>query len=412
MLEIGSYPTSAVNALSVGNDTITYVWPGSNVKVTLYENDLPGTGPAGNWMPVITSRSVVSDFDRKTSAIRVEAKTGCTNFPGFKQCVVWADIDFSGNCDVVDVGFSVTYEKILGLSVGNDTISSLICNGSSAVVLWEHAGFRGSSLFSGAGASLSFVGWPFNDKTSSFVVQSDSAACPIPNGLCGDNGYCERQSAGCGETFGVCKLKPTSCPPTILPGPAGATAGPTRTIASATPRASPGCSDGRLHRSERLPVDAAVTGHQLLPSGHSVVSTAWPAAPASNRPLARTASGRTAGTHLRLLTRGGTDDHRTLLRGRDRPAPPRHQSAGPPQPARRWRSLISSSLRASPACTTPSKGDVRVSARVARSGRAARDARTARSTRASGVAAGYAFRVSFQAAFVAPLFERGRVGAR
>jgi hypothetical protein len=217
VLAIGSYSATAVAALSVGNDKINYVWPGSNVKVTLYENDLPGGGP-GDWMPVITPRSVVSDFERKTSAIRVEARTGCTNSPGFNQCVVWADAWFSGNCDVVDVGFPLTYPKILGLSVGNDTVSSVICGSGSTVLLWEHISYAGSSLFIGAGTSLPFVGWPFNDKTSSLVVQSSSATCTIPSSnQCGDNGYCEQQGAGCHETFGVCKLKPTSCSPNILP---------------------------------------------------------------------------------------------------------------------------------------------------------------------------------------------------
>jgi hypothetical protein len=135
VLEIGSYPYAAVNAMSVGNDTISSVKVGSNVKVTLYENDLPGTGP-GDWMPLITSRSVVSDFNDTTSAIRVESRFNCPA-PGPSQVVVAAGFNFSGHCDVLDFGFPVTYAKILGLSVGNDEVSSVVCGSSSSLLLWE-----------------------------------------------------------------------------------------------------------------------------------------------------------------------------------------------------------------------------------------------------------------------------------
>jgi hypothetical protein len=211
VLEIGSYPYSVVNALSVGNDNITYVWPGSNVKVTLYENDLPGTGPS-DWVPVITWRSVVSDFDRKTSAIRVEARTGCAD-PGPNQCVVWQDFDYSGNCDVVDLGYPVTYAKILGLSVGNDAISAIKCGSSSEALLWEDDLESGSSLLGMRADEVSAFS-TFNDKASSLVVRA--VGCTV-HGFCGDNGFCELPTGGCTATIGVCTKKPLGCSGVIAP---------------------------------------------------------------------------------------------------------------------------------------------------------------------------------------------------
>src|SRR5262245_29362906 len=80
ILEIGSYPYSAILGTSVGNDSVSSVSVGSNVKVTLYEHDLPGNYP-GAWLPIIATRTVWPDFNDMTSSVRVEARTGCPN-PG------------------------------------------------------------------------------------------------------------------------------------------------------------------------------------------------------------------------------------------------------------------------------------------------------------------------------------------
>jgi hypothetical protein len=88
VLEIRSYSTADINALSVGNETITAVSVGINIKVTLYENDLPGAGPVGDWLPLVNSRGWLDTFNDKTSAIRVESKAGCAA-PGPYQVVVW-----------------------------------------------------------------------------------------------------------------------------------------------------------------------------------------------------------------------------------------------------------------------------------------------------------------------------------
>jgi hypothetical protein len=170
VLGIGNYPFSTVNAMHVGNDRISSVRVGANVKVTLYENDLPGTGP-GDWMPVITSRSVVSDFNDKTSSIRVESRTDCSG-PAAAQVIVWSDINFSGNCDVIDLGYPVSYAKILGLSVGNDTISSVTCGSSVGTTLWEDDLTHGSPFQANAGCLLTDLSsFNFNDVASSLVVR-------------------------------------------------------------------------------------------------------------------------------------------------------------------------------------------------------------------------------------------------
>jgi len=167
VLEIGNYPFSAVNAMSVGNDAISAVSVGSNVKVTLFEHDLPPhAGAQGDWMPVIASRNVVSDFNDKTSSLRVASRTNCAS-PGSGQVVVWADINFTGNCDVLDFGFPVPFAKITGLSVGNDTVSSIKCASGFGAKLWQND-LSGSSFSAGDACSINFLS-TFNDETSSIV---------------------------------------------------------------------------------------------------------------------------------------------------------------------------------------------------------------------------------------------------
>jgi hypothetical protein len=168
VLEIGSYPSSAIVNLSVGNDSISSVSVGSNVKVTLYEHDLPGTSPVGDWLPVIATRTLHPDFPDKTSSIRVEARTNCPA-PGPKQAVVWADINFSGYCDVVDLNYRVTGQKISGLSVGNDSVSSVATSAGYSIRLWQHAGLSGSSFEVVNGQWVGAL-TTFNDLTSSMEV--------------------------------------------------------------------------------------------------------------------------------------------------------------------------------------------------------------------------------------------------
>lgn len=213
VLHIGSYPFSAVNAMSVGNDSVSAVSMGSAVKVTLYENDLPGTGSGGDWLPVITTRTVQWDFNDKTSSIRVEGRTSCPS-PGLSQVVVYSDFNFGGHCDVIDLDYPVTYQKILGLSVGNDTISSMMCGSSSAGVLWEHDLGIGSS-FMGTKACYLPALTAFNDTASSVVVRP---ACAYQDDSCPANAYCELPSSGCTTgTLGACLIKPTTCPSNVAP---------------------------------------------------------------------------------------------------------------------------------------------------------------------------------------------------
>jgi hypothetical protein len=171
LLDIGSYPYFVVNGMPVGNDNISSVSVGSDVKVTLYENDLPGTGP-GDWLPLITSPSVLANFNfnDKTSAIRVELRTTCPN-PKADQVVVWHDFNFSGNCDVLDFGFPVTFAKMAGLSVGNDQVSSIKCGTGRAVTLWENDLNSGSSFSAAVGCSIPAL-TTFNDITSAIIVQT------------------------------------------------------------------------------------------------------------------------------------------------------------------------------------------------------------------------------------------------
>jgi hypothetical protein len=215
ILPIGSYPYSAVLTMSVGNDHISYVSVGSNVKVTLYENDLPDTLTGGDWMPVITSRSVVPDFNDETSSIRVESRTGCSS-PAENQVVVWSDYNFSGHCDVVDYGFPVTYAKIGGLSVGNDAISSVVCGSSSAFSLWQDDLFGGSTLQSGQECSVSAL-TSFNDATSSLEVTGPPETCVAATACQTSGTFCELGHKGCTDTAGTCTTKPLSCQDYIAP---------------------------------------------------------------------------------------------------------------------------------------------------------------------------------------------------
>jgi hypothetical protein len=171
VLEIGSYPSSAIVSMSVGNDNVSSVSVGSNVKITLYEHDLPGSSQIGDWLPVIATRTLHPDFHDKASSIRVESRTNCPA-PGTVQAVVWADINFSGYCDVLDWNYPVTDQKILGLSVGNDSVSSVATAEGFEIVLWQHAGLSGSSFSVGefdSDASVSAL-TTFNDLTSSMKV--------------------------------------------------------------------------------------------------------------------------------------------------------------------------------------------------------------------------------------------------
>jgi hypothetical protein len=209
VLEIGSYGYLQVLQMSVGDDSVSSVSVGSNVKVTLYSGGLPGTNPDA-WLPMTTSRTVWPEFNDLTSSIRVEPRTGCPN-PGPNQVVVWQNPNFLGNCDVLDAGYPVTYEQILGLSVGNDAITSVRCGSSASLLLWEHALNGGRSAQTEVGCSISGL-WNFNEMTSSMVPKASvptgcgsSADCREPNT------FCQLPDGVCGGTPGTCTIKPTVC---------------------------------------------------------------------------------------------------------------------------------------------------------------------------------------------------------
>jgi hypothetical protein len=155
----GTYNFSQILGMAIGNDRVSSVTLGANVRVTLYENDLSGRS-----VTVTSTRTVTPDFNDLTSSFKVEYRQNCPP-PGPLQAVVWRD-NFSGACDVLEVG-DYRFAQVLAMSVGNDQISSISLGNQVGAVLFENEldGLPGEL----ASTTESVVAY-FNDRTSAIRI--------------------------------------------------------------------------------------------------------------------------------------------------------------------------------------------------------------------------------------------------
>jgi hypothetical protein len=125
------------------------------------------------------------------------------------------ELGFDGRCDVVDLGYPVTTTKIAGLSVGDNQVSSVRTGSAVGVRLWDrNLGFGGSQLIARNSSVNALTS--FNDLTSSMAVELGT--CATAGDFCAADAFCDPQGANaCGAQYGVCTIKPTTCPSTIAP---------------------------------------------------------------------------------------------------------------------------------------------------------------------------------------------------
>jgi hypothetical protein len=183
----GTYNFSQILGMAIGNDRVSSVTLGANVRVTLYEHDL-----AGRSVTVTSTRTVTPDFNDLTSSFKVEYRQNCPS-PGPRQAVVWQDI-FSGACDVLEIG-DYRFAQVLAMSVGNDQITSVSLGSLVGAVLFENE-------LDGVGGIVNAirtqsVAFSFNDRTSAVRIYGLPPPPPPPPPTC-----TRRTCAEAGKTCG------------------------------------------------------------------------------------------------------------------------------------------------------------------------------------------------------------------
>ena len=170
---VGSYSDPGAFA-PVGNDAVSSIKVGSNVRATLYQHSgFGGTAESftGNDAD-LRDNAIGND---SASSLRVESHStsgGCS--PGADQIALFNDINYAGACVIKGVG---SYSDPGAFApVGNDAVSSIKVGSNVRATLYQHSGFGGTAeSFTGNDADLrdNAIG---NDSASSLRVESHSTS--------------------------------------------------------------------------------------------------------------------------------------------------------------------------------------------------------------------------------------------
>jgi hypothetical protein len=173
-LEVGFYD---LNALSIGNDSLSSIRVASGYRVTLYSN----SNFNGSTKEFTADASSVDDMNDQTSSIKVEL-IGASHLP----VTVYANSPYGGFEKEFGVGNHDMAE--LNASVGNDQISSLRVAPGYKLTLYKDSNYSGGSkVFTADAMQVD----DFNDVASSLKVEAisplDGTSVAVPGNAYSDS---------------------------------------------------------------------------------------------------------------------------------------------------------------------------------------------------------------------------------